>query len=220
MKFLKTFDQNQIQYIILSRPEKGNAYDEEMVLEIQQAFQETYSKSLRAIVLTGEGKNFCTGADLDWLEKSNADMSVIKNMYLTILACPHPIIGKVFGKIRGGGIGLTASCDVVIAAKETDFALTEVKHGLIPGMITPMIVAKTSEKIFDDWATTGRLISAEEARTAGLITYLDSEKKAEEVTVSSHPFRRDLKKIEADLNYYLKLSSEQRKKMIRATGIS
>lgn len=220
MKFLKTFNQDQIHYIVLARPEKGNAYHGEMAREIQHAFKETYTKSLKAIVLTAEGKNFCTGADLDWLEKSNDDMSVIRDMYLAILACHHPIIGKVYGKIRGGGIGLTASCDVVIASPETDFALTEVKHGLIPGMITPMIIAKTSEKIFEDWSTTGRQIPVTEAKNAGLIHFLESEKKIDEVIASPHPFRKDMKKIESDLNHYLKLSSEHRKNMVRASGIS
>lgn len=220
MKYLKTYLQDQIRYIVLSRAEKGNAYNGEMAREIRQAFEKTFSENLKAIVLTGEGKNFCTGADLDWLEKSGEDMSVIRDMYLTILSCPHPIIGKVYGKIRGGGVGLTASCDVVIASSETDFALTEVKHGLIPGMITPMIIAKTSEKIFEDWASSGRKIEVIEAKNAGLITFLDSEKRVEEVTASPHPFRKDLKKIEAELNHYLRLSSEHRKKMIRANGIS
>lgn len=220
MKFLKTFDQDQIHYIVLSRPEKGNAYHGEMAREIKQAFEETYSKVLKAVVLTAEGKNFCTGADLDWLEKSAEDMSVIRDMYLAILLCPHPIIGKVYGKIRGGGIGFTASCDVVIASPETDFALTEVRHGLIPGMITPMIIAKTSEKIFEDWSSTGRQISVTEAKEAGLISFVESEKKLEDVSAKPHPFRKDLKKIETDLNHYMKLSSEHRKKMLRATGIS
>jgi methylglutaconyl-CoA hydratase len=222
-KFLKTFIKDQVQYIILSRPDKGNAYHAEMALEIKLAFEETYPESLKAVVLTAEGKNFCTGADLDWMEKKLPDMDVIRDMYLAILSCPHPIVGKVYGKIRGGGLGLTASCDVVIASPETDFALTEVKHGLIPGMITPMLLAKTNEGTFQDWSTSGRQIPVNEAKSSGLVTYLEKEKTLEDVLSSEiniHPLRKDIKKIESDLNHYLKLSSEHRKQMIRANGIS
>lgn len=222
-KFIKSFRQNGVRYIVLSRPEKGNSYHPEMCREVKVAFEESYPESLKAVVLTGEGKNFCTGADLDWLEKLNDDMTAIRDMYLAILACPHPIIGKVYGKIRGGGIGLTACCDLAVASSETDFALTEIKHGLIPGMITPMILAKTSSEIFSDWSTTSRVVSVQEAKDSGLITYLESEKTLEELLrepIPLHPFRKDLKKIEADLNHYLELSTLHRKKMVRASGIS
>jgi methylglutaconyl-CoA hydratase len=220
--FIRTFLQDNVQYILLARPEKGNAYHPEMAAEIKFAFDKIRNDKPRAVVLSAEGKNFCTGADLDSLEKSY-DMSLIRDMYFSILSCPCPIIGKVFGKIRGGGIGMTASCDVVIASPETDFALTEVKHGLIPGMITPMILAKTSGTIFQDWSTSGRTFGVNEAKTSGLVTYLESEKTIEQVLaekVSLHPFRMKPDIIESELNRYLKLSEEHRKKMIRASGIS
>jgi methylglutaconyl-CoA hydratase len=222
-RFIKSFPKNDVQFVILSRPEKGNSYHPEMISEITKAFLEINKQKFKAVVLSGEGKNFCTGADLDWMQSGKEDMSLIRDMYLTILSCPHPLIGNVFGKIRGGGIGMTASCDIVIANTGTDFALTEIKHNLIPGMITPMIIAKTSESVFNDWATSGRLITVSEAKAEGLVTYLENEKTLDDLLtgpISIHPFRKNLPEIKSDLNHYLKLSAEQRKKMIRASGIS
>lgn len=217
MKNLRVEIKDGVAFITLCRGEKGNSYDYQMASDLQEAFENVSNTPLKAVVLSAEGKNFCTGADLDWMEKKQNDMVVIRDMYLSILKCPHPIVGKVFGKVRGGGLGMTAACDVVIAAEQTDFALTEVKHGLIPGMITPILLSKISRADFDDWASSGRTVTVEEARTAGLVNFIGDIPEDIFGKIQRHPFRKDLTYISNEIDRYLKLSSEHRQKMIRAS---
>ncbi len=147
-----------------------------MAKEIKDAFQSASGK-LQAVVLSGNGKHFCTGADLNWMkasaqlsfEENVSDMRIIKEMYKAIVECPCPIISIVHGKIRGGGLGLVACSDYVYAQEEADFALSEVNLGLIPGIISPFIIHRTGDEKFNELASSGRMFNVDEALKIGLI---------------------------------------------------
>jgi methylglutaconyl-CoA hydratase len=222
--------ENSVATITLKRGSKGNSYDRELAQSLTAVLTELAQKNFTSIILTAEGKNFCTGADLDWMEKcvsltpeeSIKDLSVIRDMYAALLSCPFPIIGRVFGKIRGGGLGLTAACDIVVAHRDTDFSLSQIKHRLIPGIITPLVVGKISDVHFVDWANSTRVVSVTEARKAGLVQFLEGELRLQDIlrTAAIHPFRRNPAHLFPQLDHYMKLSSEHLKKMIRAPDIS
>jgi len=166
--------------IVLNRPERGNAFDGAMVESIAKAFRQAAdSKQSRLVFLTGAGKNFCTGADLRWMAsagKAGVDdgsqtSGGLHAMYAAILACEIPIVAKVHGRIYGGGVGLVAACDIVACASDAVFAVPEARLGLIPGVMTPLLMRRIGPGRFMEFALTGREISAEEAQRAGLVSF-------------------------------------------------
>src|SRR5439155_13675476 len=112
--------------------------------------QEHGSAGVRVVVVTGEGRSFCAGADVNWMRASLdfseagnvADALRMARMFDTINRCPLPVIGRVHGAALGGGVGLAAVCDVVVAAEGTVFGLSEVKLGIAPAVISPYVIAK------------------------------------------------------------------------------
>lgn len=170
--------QNNLFYITLNNPFKGNCYDGEMTKEISTLFVKAGSASgIQAIILQGNGANFCTGADLSWMaqacdqtaEENYEEMEKIFFMYKTILNCPVPIIAIAKGSTAGGGMGLLSASDVVLCSKEATFSLPEKKWGLIPGIITPIVIAKIGEEHFNDLAVHAKKIRADEALKMGLV---------------------------------------------------
>lgn len=188
MKYIIVSKKNSNLCISLNRPETGNCYHFDMCKEISEAFKKA-DQNYEKILLTGNGNNFCTGADLRWmkasaslsLEENIKDMSVIKEMYRSILECPIPIITKVQGKIRGGGMGLVACSDYVISDSNADFALSEVKLGLIPGIITPFVAHRIGEITFNELASSGMVIDANEAKKMSLIHEISNRTEIPEI---------------------------------------
>ncbi|MBX3020204.1 MAG: enoyl-CoA hydratase/isomerase family protein [Bdellovibrionales bacterium] len=183
MSLLKVTQNLGVRTISLNRPEKRNAFFPEMIQEITKAFKvAAKEKTVRAILLTGEGQSFCSGGDLEWM-KSMADYTLKQNvkdaeelfeMYWTIRNTPVPVIGKVFGHAFGGGAGLAAVCDVVAAEEKTQVCFSEVKWGLVPAVISPFVSERAHPAKVREWFTTAKVFNASEALQGGLINFSGS----------------------------------------------
>jgi methylglutaconyl-CoA hydratase len=164
--------------VTLNRPDRRNAFDAGMVEEIRRAFETLgQDRSVRAIVLTGAGGTFCAGADLRWMGPERAvaapeaqrDAERLLTMFRTIDECPCPVIARVQGAAYGGGIGLMAVCDIVVAAAEATFAFSEVRLGLVPAVIAPFVLGKTGASFARWFCLTGEPFPSSTGRDAGLI---------------------------------------------------
>lgn len=169
---------NGVVRIRLNRPQLHNAFNQELILELTEAFEKLGKKDdVRLILLSGEGKSFCAGADLNWMGKMKAysregnieDSQRLATLFETINACPKPVVGLVHGAALGGGVGLIACCDYVVAVSDTAFGLTEVRVGLVPATIAPFVIAKIGESNARAWFLTGERFSAEQALRMNLI---------------------------------------------------
>ncbi len=194
---LKFEKKGNIAHITFNRSEIHNAIDSTVITEVSEIFG-TISKdgSVRAIVLTGAGKSFCAGADLNWMKSfkdqgydSNLKESLaLADMFHQINTCPLPVIGRINGAAYGGGAGFVAVCDIAIAAKSAAFSFSEVKIGLAPAVISPFVIRKIGEAKAREYFITGARISAEKALQAGLINHAvddDQLDKAVEKTIES-----------------------------------
>jgi methylglutaconyl-CoA hydratase len=164
--------------LTLNRPEVRNAFDEEMIAALTAAGSGAADdRSLRAVVLAGAGKVFCAGADLAWMSKAVAythrenlsDAEDLARMLERLDTLPFPVIGRIHGAALGGGVGLTAVCDVVIAADDAVFALSEVKMGILPAVISPYVIRKIGVSAARELFLTGSRFSAGRAREIGLV---------------------------------------------------
>src|SRR5215470_6606075 len=148
---LKVNVQKPIASVILDRPEIHNAFNDELVTRVTDTFTELGRRDdVRVIVLGGNGKSFCAGADLNWMKRmvqystdeNLADARAVGRMFLAIAKCPKPVIARVHGAALGGGSGLVAACDIGIAIESVQFGFSEVKLGIIPAVISPFVIAK------------------------------------------------------------------------------
>src|SRR5215213_8541868 len=137
--------------LTLNRPEVRNAFDEEVIAALSSALVRVpEDPSIRAVVLAGAGKAFCAGADLGWMAKAIgytlrenlSDAEDLARMLERLDTLPVPVIGRIQGAVFGGGVGLAASCDIVVAADDAVFALSEVKLGIVPAVISPYVLRK------------------------------------------------------------------------------
>ena len=162
--------------VLLNRPEVRNAFNDTMVSELREVFT-NLDKSTRAVVLTGAGKAFCAGADLNWMKQSvsytqeeNAtDAGAMVGLFRAINECPIPVIGRVNGAALGGGVGLISCCDMVVASDRAKFGLTEVRLGLVPAVISPFVLGKIPKAEARRYFLTGEIFSAEAAQKMGLV---------------------------------------------------
>jgi methylglutaconyl-CoA hydratase len=137
--------------VALNRPAVRNAFNAQMIAELTDAFNTLAAHAdVRAIVLSGHGKTFSAGADVNWMRSSLeltpdqnvADAERLSDMFATIDSVPQPLVGRVHGAALGGGMGLIACCDVVVAAEGTTFGFTEAKLGIIPAVISRFVLPK------------------------------------------------------------------------------
>jgi methylglutaconyl-CoA hydratase len=164
-------------YVTLSRPEVHNAFNARLIAELHAAFDSLSEDDLRAVVLQGEGPSFCAGADLTWMrdsldftqEENVADALKMSDMFRAIDSCRHPVIGRLHGAVLGGGSGLTAVCDIAIAAEGTRFGFTEVRLGISPAVISPFVLRKIGETHARALFVTAERIDADRALAIGLI---------------------------------------------------
>ena len=166
--------------VTLDRPEVRNAFNAELIGELRATFEALSNESpesLRGVVLAGAGSVFCAGADVDWM-RSAAGLGIAENerdagalhaMLAAIDRCPAPIIARVHGAALGGGMGLCAVSDIVVAAADTTFGFTETKLGIIPAVISPFVLAKIGESHARALFTTGQRFDAERALRIGLV---------------------------------------------------
>lgn len=163
--------------VTLNRPERRNAFDRLMIDELYQAFVEIgKTRSVRGVILTGAGPVFCAGADLQWMGadsvtmvEARRDAESLLELLQAIDACPCPVIGKVQGSAFGGGIGLIAACDIVVARADAMLAFGEVRVGLVPAVIAPFVLRKTGSSFLRRYGLTGEPFSASIAKEAGLV---------------------------------------------------
>lgn len=167
-----------IARVTLARPDVRNAFNAELITELRAAFERlSHDASVRAIVLAGEGKVFCGGADINWMrgalslsyDENVADAEVMSDMFRAIDRCGKPVIGRIHGAALGGGAGLAAVCDIVVASDEAIFGFTEVKLGIIPAVISPFVLAKIGVSHARALFLTGERFDAARAQTIGLV---------------------------------------------------
>ena len=160
--------------VTLARPERRNAFDAALIERLHDAFSDV--GDARAVVLTGEGPSFCAGADVDW-QRASIDLSLEENvedalrlyrMLAAVDRCPAPVIAGVHGHALGGGSGLAACADVVVAARDAVFGFTEVRLGIAPAVISPFVLAKIGAQA-RRYFTTGERFDAEAALRIGLV---------------------------------------------------
>jgi methylglutaconyl-CoA hydratase len=166
--------------ITLSRPGRHNAFDAGLIAELRAAFDRLArepAEELRAVVLAGDGSSFCAGADVDWMraamtldtEANEQDAIAMADMFEAIDTCPAPVIARVHGLALGGGMGLLAVSDIVIAESGTRFGFTETRLGILPAVISPFVIAKIGESNARALFPGGRRFDALRAQRIGLV---------------------------------------------------
>jgi methylglutaconyl-CoA hydratase len=164
--------------ISLNRPEIHNAFNETMIDELGNALDGILHRSgTRVVVLTGQGKSFCAGADLNWMrkvkdysyEENLEESNRLADLMYAIYTLPMPTIARVNGTAIGGGTGLLAACDLVIAAATAMFSLSEVKLGLVPAVISPYVIRRVGESQCRRLMLTGERFPAGKAEQFGLV---------------------------------------------------
>jgi methylglutaconyl-CoA hydratase len=166
--------------VTLDRPHVRNAFNAELIGALRAAFDAFASDGpdeLRGVVLAGEGPTFCAGADVEWMrasvgmtpEDNERDAESMQRMFDAIDACPVPVIARVQGAALGGGMGLCAVADIVVATPSTIFGFTETKLGIIPAVISTYVVPKIGESHARALFATGQQFDAERALRIGLV---------------------------------------------------
>lgn len=171
--------EKRVAYVTLNRPEKHNAFDDGVIAELQQAFdQAANDQRVRALILAASGKSFSAGADLGWMQRmagyslaeNRRDADALATMLRTLNSLPFPTIARVQGAAFGGAVGLVSCCDLAVASPRASFCLSEVKIGLIPATISPYVIAAMGERAARRYFLTAERFSAETAKALGLVS--------------------------------------------------
>jgi methylglutaconyl-CoA hydratase len=177
-KTIVVADSGLVRTITLRRPERRNAIDPDMQMELTAAFDEAAASQCRVVVLTGAGEAFCSGLDLaataEFPGKTQADYHAeaqrIAQMYLALYELPVPTIALVRGPALAGGAGLALLCDFTLATPNATFGFTEVRVGVVPAMVSVFLTLLLGEKCSRDLLLSGRILRAEEAQRLGLVS--------------------------------------------------
>lgn len=176
MECIRVQTEGGIARVTLARPEVRNAFNETLVRELIEAF-ESMGPEVRAVVLTGEGKAFCAGADLKWMQSAaslsgegNArDARALVDLFRVVDESPRVTIARVNGPAIGGGLGLVACCDIAVTLGEVRFGFSEVRLGVVPAVISPFVLRKISVSAARRYFLTGELFDAHTAKGLGLV---------------------------------------------------
>jgi methylglutaconyl-CoA hydratase len=180
-QFLTTRRNGAVEHLTLNRPDVRNAFNEEVIAELTAWAAETHQQAVdgkvRVAVIGGVGKVFCAGADVTWMAKTVdyteaqnlRDATAMSLMFAALDTLPLPVIGRIQGAALGGGAGLAAVCDVVVAEEGALFGFTEVKLGIVPAVISPFALAKIGRSAARELFLTGARFSAARAREIGLV---------------------------------------------------
>ena len=169
---------DNIARVNLNRPEVHNAFNEVSLAELLEVFTDLgQNKEVRVMVLTGNGKSFCAGADINWMKKMKdysyeenfADAMVLAKAMHALYSLPQPTIARVNGSAMGGGMGLVTACDIAIAADTAKLSLSEVRIGLVPACIAPYVINKAGVGKAREFFITGERMTAERALQAGFL---------------------------------------------------
>ena len=182
---MTTHDYNTVRYaedqgiatITLNRPDKRNAITYELMQDLVAALNKAGSSSAQVVIITGAGKAFCAGMDLENLqqltgrthEQNVKDSETMAALFRTLYDFPKPTIAAVNGPAIAGGTGLATLCDFTLAVPEAKFGYTEVRIGFVPAIVSSFLIANVGEKRARDLLLTGRIFSAEEAHHFGLV---------------------------------------------------
>lgn len=167
--------------LTLNRPDVRNAFNDELVKAITAAARDiAASRAARVVVLQGAGQVFCAGADLNWMtqmvaysrEENVMDASRLALMYEVLDTIPIPVVARVQGAALGGGAGLAAVADIVVAADDAIFGFTEVKLGILPAVISPYVLRKIGVSAARELFLTGTRFSAARAKEIGLVHHV------------------------------------------------
>ena len=185
--------EQHVATVTLNRPEIRNAFNDEMIAELTDAFNTLGADDeVRVIVLAAAGKAFCAGADLNWMramadysyEENLADADKLAQMLKTIYECPKPTVAAIQGDVYAGGMGLVAVCDVAIAVKIANFCLSEVRLGLTPATISPYVIRALGARASQRYFLSAEVFDAKKARQLGFIHERVSEEwLADEVAI-------------------------------------
>lgn len=176
-----------IHTLTLNRPSLRNAFNDEMIAEITDAFERRIAgEPGRAVVIRGAGQAFCAGGDMNWMrrmkdasrEENLADAKQLDRMFHAVYLCDRPVIAVVHGATVGGGTGLLGSCDIVLAFVEAKFGFTEAKIGISPAVISTYLMQKINPAQLRHFALTAELFSAADALDAGLVTRVENSLEA------------------------------------------
>jgi methylglutaconyl-CoA hydratase len=196
MSSLLTSLDDGVLTLTLNRPAKRNALNLELIDLLHAALERAdLDGEVRVILLRGAGKDFCAGADLDELLAS-AERTLAENeasalrlggLFAGLRELPKPVLAVVHGRALAGGAGLATACDLILAGSSAQFGYPEIQRGFAPAMVMALLRRVVGEKIALDLALTGRVLSADDARAAGLITRVVPDKalEAEAATVAS-----------------------------------
>ncbi len=167
-----------IGILTLNKAERHNAFDEVLIAEMTAGLRELDAdERVRAVVLSSTGKSFCAGADLNWMKRAAAyspeenldDAYTLAELMSTLNQLSKPTLARVHGPAYGGGVGLVAACDIAVATYDALFALTEVKLGILPAVISPYVLAAIGERYCRRYMLTAERFSAAEAYRIGLV---------------------------------------------------
>lgn len=176
--------QNGLARITLNRPDKRNALDGELIAELGTAIaSSSRDDKCRVVLITGAGKDFCSGADLAGLEKTTqasvldnmADARRMADVFLMMRNHPRPVIAAVHGRALAGGCGVATACDIILASETAQFGYPEVNIGFVPAMVMVILRRSVSEKAALEMVVGGEIFSAGRAYEIGLVHRLYSE---------------------------------------------
>jgi len=211
-------DSQNIATVTLNNPEKHNAFDDDIILQLTEVFNEISKRDdIKVMVLASNGKNFSAGADLAWMKRMASysyednlnDANALANMLKALNFLPQPTIAKIQGAAFGGAVGLASCCDIVIASTKASFCLSEVKLGLIPATISPYVVSAIGLKASRRYFQTAERFFADKAQQLGLVDevtlpeLLDSEVNNMITTLLNNGIQamRQAKKLAFDVAY-------------------
>jgi methylglutaconyl-CoA hydratase len=169
---------DSVAWLTLDRPEIHNAFDDRMIVELTAALGAlARADQVRAVVLTGAGSSFSAGADLNWMRRTTTygeaenlrDANALAALMQALNELPQPTVARVNGAALGGGTGLVACCDIVVASESALFGTTEVRLGIMPAVIGPYVIAAIGARQARRLMLTGERISAHEAARIGLV---------------------------------------------------
>jgi methylglutaconyl-CoA hydratase len=178
---LEVTKQGGVARVTLNRPELRNAFDDELIKKLHAAFDDvSKDKSVRVMILAGNGPAFCAGADLNWMKRmagygydeNLADAKALAEMLAALDRLPKPTIARVHGPVFAGGTGLVAACDIAVGTAEAKFCLSEAKLGLSPATISPYVIRAMGERMARRYFLTAEVFDAQEAYRLGMLSAL------------------------------------------------
>ena len=189
MTNVKLETEGRVATVTLNRPDIRNAFNAPMINELTAAFTSLHSRAdVSVLVLRGEGKSFCSGADLSYmkemsdfsLDQNVLDARALDQMFWALRSCPQAVVARVHGHAMGGALGLLSCCDVVAAVEGTQFSFSENRIGLVPAVISPYVLEKMNPAAGRRFMLTAEIFTVWQAADGGLIEYAGCETDVDE----------------------------------------